>query len=140
MSGENVGSKLSIASLYKELKAVFNTLETPRRCKISTGDCLMSGFAIYGLKYESLLHFAEAMDDKIRKKNLCQLFDIGDIPSDTYMRERLDVIEPKTLTPAFASIIDTADQLDVLKTFKFLDGRYLVPIDGTQFFASNYTL
>ena len=77
------GKELSIDSLYKQVKTSFNTLPTPEQCKISTGDCLMSGLAVFGLKFPSLLQFSKDMTSEIRKQNLCQLFGITNIPSDT---------------------------------------------------------
>ena len=88
----DVRKKLSIDSMYKQIKVFFNTFETSSRCQISTADCLMSGLAVFGLKYPSLLQFTESMQSEIRKQNLCRMFDIENIPCDTYMRERLDGI------------------------------------------------
>ena len=136
MDVKNAGHGLMIDSLYKQVKTFLNTLKTPERCKISTGDCLMSGLAVFGLKFPSLLQFSKDMTSEMRKQNLCQLFGITNIPSDTYMRERLDEIDPKELNPAFTAMMDRAEQNKLLKQFEFLDGRYLIPIDGTQFFCS----
>ena len=136
MIGQKDNSGLSIDSLYNQVKVFFNTMKTPEQCKISTGDCLMSGLAVFGLKFSSLLQFSKDMTHELRKQNLCRLFSISNIPSDTYMRERLDKVDPKDLRPAFTGIMDMAEQSKLLKQFEFLDGRYLIPIDGTQFFYS----
>jgi hypothetical protein len=134
---KDIENVLSIDSLYKQVNTFFNTLKTPELCKISTGDCLMSGLAVFGLKFSSLLQFSKDMTHELRKQNLCRLFGITNIPSDTYMRERLDKIDPKVLNPAFAAMMDMVEQSKLLKQFEFLDGRYLIPIDGTQFFSSD---
>ena len=55
------------------------------------------------------------------------------------MRERLYKADPKGQDPAFTGIMDRAEQNKLLKQFEFLDGRYLIPIDGTQFFSSDTT-
>lgn len=136
MDEKDAGKGLLIDSMYNQVKTFFNTLKTPELCKISTGDCLMSGLAVFGLKFPSLLQFSKDMTSVMRKQNLRQLFGITNIPSDTYMRERLDKIAPKELSPAFAAMMDMAEQNKLLKQFEFLDGRHLIPIDGTQFFCS----
>lgn len=97
----------------------------------------MSGMAVYGLKSVSLLQFEQDMQSKMRKKNLTQLFDIENVPSDTYMRERLDVFDSKQLQPVFTGLIRTAEEQGILDQFKFWGDRYLIPLDGTQFFESN---
>jgi hypothetical protein len=69
-----------------------------RKVTYSLADCLMSGLAIFGLKYPSLLQFDDdCRGDPILQHNLKTLFGVSKAPSDTYFRERLDPIEPHQL-------------------------------------------
>ncbi len=84
--------------LYKLAYRKFQKITEPARkrvCNFSLADCLMSGLAIFSLKYPSLLQFDQGrMEDKALKHNLRTLYGIQQIPCDTQIRERLDPIEP----------------------------------------------
>lgn len=54
----------------------------------------MSGLAIFGLKYPSLLQLEQDKVDETLTRNLKTLYQINQPPSDTYLRERLDEVEP----------------------------------------------
>ena len=58
----------------------------------SLTDCLMSGVAIFGMKYPSMLQFdSDARNNEVIKSNLNSLYQVGKAPCDTQLRERLDV-------------------------------------------------
>ena len=69
--------------------------------KIFLCDCLLSALAMFSLKFPSLLSFDKGQAEPIVKKNLQTLFKIQQVPSDTYMREVLDEVNPRDLRPAF---------------------------------------
>jgi hypothetical protein len=109
-----------------------------RSPKYSLLDCLMSGIAIFSLKYASLLKFEESFKkDGAVTKNLKNLFAIKDVPSDTQFRERLDVVNYEELQPAFDSLLYDLQRGKVLEDFQYLSGTYLAAIDGTGYFASD---
>ena len=61
-------------------------------------DCLMSGLAVFTLKFPSLLQFDQAMrngKEPTRAQNLRSLFVVRKAPSDTAMSARLDRIDPR---------------------------------------------
>ena len=82
--------ELSAAGLLGIARRCFEAVADPvaRRGGASLVDCLMSGLAVYGLKYASLLKFDEAArgDDAVRS-NLRRLYGVSRVPSDTRMRE-----------------------------------------------------
>lgn len=116
----------------------FKQIPDPRklaRIDIPFIDVLMSGLAIFGLKFPSLLSY-----DKQRiayADNLQALYRVSRAPSDTYLRERLDEVDPKSIRPAFKKIFAELQRGKCLEPFEFLDGHYLVSIDGTGEFSSN---
>ena len=65
-------------------------------------DCIMSGLAVFGFKFPSLLQFEKdkAAEPWIRR-NLRTLYGVEKAPSDTCMRERLDLISPQQLRRPF---------------------------------------
>jgi hypothetical protein len=95
-------------------------LNTVRRCFDSIKDtkasrafpmvhCLMSGLAVFALKYPSLPQFDQHQDkEPLVRKNLCTLYRIKQAPSDSWLRQRLDEVDPaslgKTFTKLFANL------------------------------------
>lgn len=128
---------LSIDGLLKIARDKFAKISNPGRGKITSQDCLMSGLAIYGLKSPSLLKFEERLKDPKLRSNIQNLYHIENIPSDTYLRERLDVIEPKMLGTAFKAILSAAQRGKVLERFTYIDDYYLMSVDGTGHFSSH---
>ncbi len=92
---------LSMPGLLRTTRTVFGSIKDPTaRRGLSLADCLMSGLAVFLLKYPSLLQF----DEEARLEpgpavvgNLRRLYGIRRVPSDTAMRERLDRIDPVAL-------------------------------------------
>lgn len=95
----------------------------------------MSGLAVFGLKFPSLLQYDQHR--KTLDKNLLNLYHITRPPSDTYLRERLDELDPSFIRPAFKKTFTHLQRGKCLESFEFLDGRYLLSLDGTGEFSSN---
>jgi len=64
----------------------------------------MSGLAVFGLKFPSLLQFDEGREDDVIKHNLKTLYNVEDAPCDTYMSEKLDEVHPSSIRPVFTTI------------------------------------
>jgi len=100
---------------------------------IPVGDALMSAFAMFSLKSPSLLAF-----DKVRAEdNLQRIYGIGRVPCDTAMREILDPVDPKDLRPAFKTVFRRLQRGKALEEMVFVEGHYLLALDGTGYFSSN---
>jgi hypothetical protein len=135
--------KLSIPGLLKTVRQAFKRVTEPtpsRRTRHwSIGDCLHTGLALFGFKYSSLLHFDQTLrdpDDPVPRQNMCQLYGLDKVPSDTYLRERLDGVEPNQLRPAFNAIFTSLQRGKALEDFQYLGGHYLLSIDGTGMLSS----
>lgn len=100
----------------------------------------MSALAIFKLKFPSLLQFEMAKEAEPIKQNLKYLFKIRNVPCDTYMRERLDEIDPNDIRKAYTSIFSSLQRGKVLEKYQFLDGKYLLLNDGTGFFLQKSAL
>jgi hypothetical protein len=100
-------------------------------------DCLMSGLAIFNLKYPSLLQFDDDHPSKQFVHNMENLFGVKEVPSDTYLRERLDNVSPRQLRKAYRKLFKKLQRGKKLKLFEFLDGYYLLSLDGTGYFSSH---
>lgn len=133
---------LSASGLLTIVRTEFNKIAPPRdlepqKKNISFTDCLMSAFAMFSLKYPSLLQFdtSHRLDPQV-EHNLGTLYGIEKIPCDTYMRERLDEGVPSTLRKTYKRLFAFLQRGKALEQYRYLNGRYLLAGDGTGFFAS----
>jgi hypothetical protein len=99
---------------------------------IPLADALMSAFAMFSLKAPSLLAF----DQERVEGNLHTIYGIERVPCDTHMREILDPVSPKWLRPVFKSVFGQLQRGKALEPMAFLDGHYLLALDGTEYFSS----
>src|SRR5262244_2835382 len=99
---------------------------------IALADALMSAFAMFSLKAPSLLAF----DRERVEGNLHTIYGIARVPCDTHMREILDPVSPKWLRPIFKSVFRQLQRGKALEPMTFLDGHYLLALDGTEYFSS----
>jgi len=106
--------------------------DRPDDVDISLADVLMSAFAMFSLKSPSLLAF----DQQRAEGNLHTIYGIERVPCDTYMREILDPVSPKSLRPVFKSLFRQLQRGKALEEMGLLDGYYLLALDGTGYFSS----
>jgi hypothetical protein len=97
----------------------------------------MSGLAIFGLKFPSLLQFEERKGDKVIRRNLKNLYHVKEAPSDTCLRERLDMLSPKNFRRSFKTIFAFLQRGKVLERYLYLGKYYLISVDGTGQYSSN---
>src|SRR5678816_3128027 len=83
-------------------------------------------------KLPSLLAF----DKERAEGNLHTIYGIERVPCDTHMREILDPVSPKWLRPVFTSVFRQLQRGKALEEMMFLDGHYLLALDGTGYFSS----
>jgi len=98
-------------------------------------DILTSAFALFALKYPSLLSFDQ--QTRFERHNLKQLFELEENCSDTQMRRVIDQISPPQLNHCFTACYEKLEQFKVLKSFAFLKKHQLVSLDGVHFFHSH---
>ena len=130
---------LSINGLLGTIRDSFCNISETRKHSdgSSLADCLMAGLAMFSLKMPSLLQFNNQRNEDTIKNNLQTLYGIASPPSDTYIRERLDPVNPETLRPAFKAVFRDLQRGKVLEDYVFMDGRYLTPLDATGVYSSN---
>jgi hypothetical protein len=133
-ASRKVRKHLSADALYALLGESFARVPDPRRANspIPLADALLSAFALFALKDPSLLAF----DGRRSDGNLKALFGIGQIPSDTRMREILDEVDPEHLRAVFGDVFRQLQRGKALEPFVFYAGAYLLSLDGTGYFSS----
>ena len=109
-----------------------------QRTAINLTDCLMSGMAMFGLKYPSLLQFeSHARDEDLPvMHNLHVLYGIQQVPSDTYLRERLDEVDPMELQKPINRIISQLQRGKILDLYKYYDDHCFIALDASGYFSS----
>src|SRR5256885_9133212 len=126
--------QLSIDALFRLVRSGFDPIPD-HRCtdaEISLTDTLMAAFAMFSLKSPSVLAF----DKQRAEGNLGTIYGIERVPCDTWMREILDPMSPESLRPLFKSIFRQLQRGKALEAMAFLDGHYLLALDGTGYFSS----
>ena len=127
---------LSACGLFKLVRAGLAQIKDVRadNQKISLANALMSAFAIFSLKDASLLAFDGRR--KTTAGNLQRLYWIQTVPCDTQMRTIADAVDPAALRPLFKSVFRQLQRGKVLEQMVFLEGSYLLSLDGTEYFSS----
>ena len=132
---------LGMPGMLRSIHKVFSKIRDPKTFakppSISITDHLMSGLAVFGLKCPSLLDYDTRRLDEAVAQNLRDLYFVNLPPSDTYLRERLDDVNPTSLRPAFKKIFAELQRGKCLEEFEFFEGCYLLSIDGTGEFSSS---
>jgi len=125
---------LSADALVAQMHARFAQIpdDRPGHCDIPLTDALMSAFALFSLKDPSLLAFDQRRNDD----NLRTLYRIGRVPSDTRMREILDPVAPEALRAAYRDVFRQLQRGKALEAYVYLQGSYLISLDGTGYFSS----
>jgi hypothetical protein len=130
----HVRKHLSADALFRLVHSGFARLPEHRLddTEISLTDALMSAFAMFSLKAPSLLAF----DKERAEGNLHTIYGIARVPCDTHMRTILDPVSPKVFRPVFTSVFRQLQRGKALEPLVFLDGHYLLALDGTEYFSS----
>jgi Transposase DDE domain len=130
-----VRKHLSADALFVLLRTGFADIaeHRPGKPDISLTDALMSAFAMFSLKSPSLLAF----DQERTEGNLQRVYGIERVPGDTAMREILDPVKPKYLRPLFKDTLRALQRGKALEEMVFVEGYYLLALDGTGYFSSS---
>lgn len=131
---------LSAPGLLSTIHRQFSKVSDPRisiqNGTIPIADHLMSGLAVFGLKCPSLLSYDRSRSKAATAENLRDLYFVETPPSDTYLRERLDEVDPDSLRPAFKKVFASFQRGKELEKFEYLNGHVLISGDGTGLFSS----
>jgi hypothetical protein len=128
---------LNADALINTMRTGFAGLSDHRAGNVShtLADSLMAGFAMFSIKDPSLLVFDERRYSA--PHNLMTIYGMGSIPCDTSMREILDGVDPNDLRPLFKAAFRQLQRGKVLEKFVFMEGCYLLNLDGTGYFSSD---
>ena len=122
--------------LVKELRSDFKNIPDHRAKNVvyKLDEILMSAYAIFALKYPSLLCFEQ--QTKSERENLSRLFGLDKVCSDAQMRRVLDEVDPDHLQQLFPERVDQLRKLGLVKDYRYLREHLLVSVDGVEYFSS----
>ncbi|WP_146066769.1 transposase, partial [Candidatus Venteria ishoeyi] len=132
-------SCLSVKRLLEAVRKTFTKIPEHRTASVeySLVDTLMSGAAVFSLKFPSLLKFDENREEAHIKHNLQTLYGVsGQAPCDTQMRTILDPVEPAQVAKGFDTLHRSLERNGVLREFKYL-GALVILLDATGEYSSN---
>ena len=134
MRAPKLRKHLSADALLSKLRSGFAGIADHRSgdVDISLRDALMSALAMFSLKAPSLLAF----DKERAEDNLQRVYGLERVPCDTSMREILDPVDPESLRPAFTQVFRQLQRGKALEAMVFVEGHYLLALDGTGYFSS----
>jgi hypothetical protein len=122
---------LSAKGLLQTVRQCFSKVFLPKKQgagkdpEIPLKDCLMSGLAVFSLKFPSLLQFDQSKNEEIIRHNLETMYEVQRAPCDTQMRERLDQVPPEKIRGAFKKVFSCLQRGKVLEKYQFIDEHYL---------------
>ena len=104
--------------------------------RYTLSDCYRSAYAMFYLQDPSLLEFQRRFQSQIQSNNLSTVFGVGEIPSDTHLRDLLDAADYRPLTEVFATYIRRLQRSKELERYRVYEEKYLLTIDGGEYFNS----
>ena len=130
---------MSLPTLLEITGRIFETMADFRKQQgcFSLRDVLMSGLAMFSLKFPSLLMFNDKRHDAVVRFNLHELFGVEQAPCDTHKRRVLDEVDPTEFDSVFGALHRHIGKQPVFEHYRFQRDYLLVAIDGVEHFCSN---
>jgi hypothetical protein len=92
----------------------------------------MAGFAMFCLKYASLLQFESQTD--VERENLHQLYGIEELYTDSQMRKVLDKVSPDKLKEIYPENFKELHRLGITKAYRYYQDYLIIALDGVTHF------
>jgi hypothetical protein len=132
---------LRFRALIDDLRAACGQISDsrqPGKVGYPLADCYLSAFALFFLQDPSLLEFQRRFQEEVQRNNLTSIFDIHTIPSDTQLRDVVDVHDCAALADVYRSWFAKLQRSKKLEAYQTLGGYYLLTLDGSEYFASEH--
>jgi hypothetical protein len=135
----HIKKHLGFAALRKIISERLREIEDGRqqgKVYYPLHDCAMSAFAMMFFQDPSVLEFQRRMQESINSNNLKTMFNVASIPKDSQLRDVLDQCPLDPLDKVFADFFYHLQRSKQLEAYQFINGMYLMPVDGSQYFCS----
>lgn len=136
-SHKELQESVTLDAQLSNLRSGFQQLEDHRAANssYSLSDILMSGLAMFSLKYPSLLQFET--QTHIERENLHHLYGISKLCTDSQLRKVLDKVDASRLKAFQVNNFKELDRLGITKAYRSYKNFLVVAIDGVTHFESN---
>jgi len=131
---------LSFSSIRQTIADKFATIQDTRAANSSNSivDVVLSGLACMYYQSPSLLEFQRKMEKKEQRNNLRSMFTVQELPTDQGMRHIIDLVDSETtFRPIFKDLFNKLQRGKHLEPYQTLPGKYLLNVDGTQYYSSD---
>lgn len=130
---------LKFSSMRDMISGIFDNIEDKRAANSSNRltDVMLSGLACMYFQSPSLVEFQRRMESRTQRNNLRSIFKVDTLPSDEGMRNIIDAVDTEcAFRPIFKGFFDRLQRGKHLEQYKCLSGKYLLSVDGTQYYNS----
>jgi hypothetical protein len=130
--------------IFKKLTASFGRicgrLPDKRRpghnLRYGIADIVKRAFGVFFFQYRSMPGYQRRMREKCGRSNLETVFEVPALPSDTWIRTRMDLIPPEQSGGVFNSTLKTADEAGLPGGYRVPGGGVLIALDGLWYHSS----
>ena len=127
--------------LVDRISTTFRNLPDARKpgnnTQYSLFDAACSAFSVFFTQSPSFLAFQRNLSQTVGRNNVQSLFGVHHVPTDVQIRNILDPVDPKEVTPLIREVGDTLRAEGVLSDYRVLNGTFLLALDGTDTFSSD---
>ena len=124
-----------VASIADHVARIVDTRQL-NKVRFTLRDCYLSATALFFVQDASLLQFQRRFQRQFQANNLSSTFGVQKIPCDSQLRDLLDRHDYAPVLPTFADWIGRLQRFKWLQHFQIFDARYLITLDGSQYFSS----
>jgi hypothetical protein len=131
---------LSFSAIRQMIAKNFMAIKDGRAANSSytIADAMLSGLACMYYQSPSLLEFQRRMEKREQRNNLRSMFTVKDLPTDQGMRNIIDKVDSQTsFRPIFKELFSILQRGKHLEQYQTLPGKYLLNVDGTQYYSSD---
>ena len=130
---------LSFNALRSMIADKFVDIQDSRASNVSNSmaDVMLSGLACMYFQSDSLLEFQRNMERKQQRNNLRSMFSVQNLPTDQGMRNVIDKVDAESVfRPILKDLFSRLQRGKYLERYQTLPGKYVLNVDGTQYFSS----
>jgi hypothetical protein len=130
---------LSFSAIRDMITEKLSKIKDTRAANASNSivEVMLSGLACMYYQSVSLLEFQRQMETLEQRNNLRSMFKVQNLPTDQGMRNVIDQVDTETaFRPIFKDLFSKLQRGKHLEKYQTLPGKYLLNVDGTQYFSS----
>lgn len=134
-----MAESLTFGALQALLTETFRRLPDPRtggNTRYTMADAALGAFSVFFMQSPSFLAYQRDMQRRKGNNNAHRLFGVAHIPTDAQIRNLLDPVDPAHLRAPFWAILERLMAEGAAAAALVEEGRWLVSLDGTQYFGS----